>query len=406
LQAHQFIRLVEDGYKLQTAQEKNWQTERQSLSAKPKEENEIKRDALGEIFNDPRLQTFRLEDLRTFRVGVTVDDVQVGEEGSLTLQISVAEDDDDYSRYRDERSQLSRAPGQENSLFWITQLSEEAKTEMAELYRSREMVKKYNQLSATSTLSTDEARLLNDKKIEEGKHRARLRDKLAECLYSGVGYFRGVSREGSSFKTFVEAIRGYLDYAVPMLYPRLRIGARPLKGAEAKEVLKAANLTALPQVFYGGEGGTDLIIEQNKRYIPNIEAETAREVLGHIQRQHSYGNRVTGKDLEAHFQAMPYGWEYEMVLLILATLLRAGAIEVTHQSRRFRNHQDPQSRVPFSPRNKQAFRAASFAPRQAIELKTLTDAVRRSCRWRRVLRRTGALYRGAGRIQSHAADCG
>ena len=204
-----------------------------------------------------------------------------------------------------------------------------------------------------------------------------MRDKLAECLYTGIGYFRGVSREGSSFKSFVEAVRSYLDYAVPMLYPKLRIGARPLKGTEAEDVLKAANLTALPQVFYGGEGGTDLIIEQNKRYIPNIEAETAREVLGYIQRQHSYGNKVTGKDLEAHLQAMPYGWEYEMVLLILATLLRAGAIEVTHQGRRFRNHQDPQSRVPFSPRNKQAFRAASFAPRQAIELKTLTDAVRR-----------------------------
>ena len=162
LQEHQFVRLVEDGYKLQTAQEKNWQTERQSLDPKDKQKNEIRREALGEAFNDPKLKTYRFEDLRTFRVGITVDDVKVGEEGALTLQISVAEDDDDFARYCDERSQLSRAPGQENSLFWVMQLSEEAKTETAELYRSREMVKKYNQLSANSTLSTDEARLLND----------------------------------------------------------------------------------------------------------------------------------------------------------------------------------------------------------------------------------------------------
>jgi hypothetical protein len=378
LQDGQFVRQVEDGYKLQTAQEKNWQTERQSLEPKPKEANDIKREALVDIFNDPKLKAYRFEDLRTFRVGIVVDDVRVGEEGQLALQLYVAEDDDDFARYDEEKPQLSRAPGQDNSLFWVFQLSDEAKAEILELYRSREMIKKYNQLSATGTLSTDEARLLNDEKAEESKRRGRLRDKLTECLYTGVGYFRGVRKEGSALgRNTIEALRGYFDYAVPSLYPKLRIGARPLKGTEAEDVLKAANLTALPQVFYGGDGGMDLIVESGGRYVPNTDAEVAREVIGYIQRQHSYGNKVTGKDLENTFQAMPYGWEYEMVQLVLAVLLRAGAIEVTHQGRRFRNHLDPQSRVPFGQRNKQAFRSASFAPRQSIELKTLTDAVRR-----------------------------
>lgn len=378
LQDGQFVRQVEDGYKLQTAQEKNWQTERQSLSPKMKEENEIKREALSEVFNDPKLKTYRFEDLRTFRVGIAVDEIKVGEEGQLTLQMFVGEDDNDFAEYKELKYQLSRAPGQENSLFWVMQRSMDAKAEIDELYRSREMINKYNQISSTSQLSPDEVRLLEEEKKERDRHKARLREKLTENLYTGVGYSQGVAKDGSALgRNAIEAIRGFLDYSVPKLYPKLRIGARPLKGTEAEDVLKAANLSALPQVFYGGDGGTDLIIERNGKYVPNIETEIAREVLGFIQRQHSYGNKVTGKDLENHFQAMPYGWEYEMVLLILATLLRAGAIEVTHQGRRFRNHQDPQSRVPFGLKNKQAFRAASFAPRQAIELKTLTDAVRR-----------------------------
>jgi hypothetical protein len=54
--------------------------------------------------------------------------------------------------------------------------------------------------------------------------------------------------------------------------------------------------------------------------------------------------------------------------------LRSGSIEVMHQGRRYRNHQDPQGRMPFT--NAPAFRAASFAPRETIDLSTLISAVR------------------------------
>jgi hypothetical protein len=377
LQEGQFVRLVDDGWKLQTAQEKNWQIERTSLAPKPKDENEIKREALHDIFNDAKLKTFRFEDLRTFRVGITVDDVKVGDEGQLLLQLYVAEDADDFRRYREEKEQLSHVPGHETELVWIVPLTDEAKEQIVELYRSREMIKKYNQLSASTNVTTDETRLLMEEKQEESRLRGRLREKLAESIYAGVGIVHGNTKEGSAVgKNHIEALRAFFNYAVPDLYSKLRVGARPLKGTEAEEVLRSVNLNALPSVFHVGDGGTDLVIERGGKYVPNPDAEIAREVLGFIQRQHAYGNRVTGRDLEEHFAAMPYGWEYEMVLLVLAVLLRAGAIEVTYQGRRFRNHQDPQARVPFG-KSKQAFRSSSFAPRQAIELRTLTEAVRR-----------------------------
>jgi hypothetical protein len=374
----QFIRQTDDGYKLQTAQEKNWETERQSLEPKPKDVNEIKREALNDIFSDPKLRTYSYEDLRTLRTGIKVDDVSAGDEGQLTIQIFIAEDDDDFKTTSEMKSQLSRAPGQDESLFWVMPLSSETRNALLDLYRSREMIRKYSQFSGSNKLSTDESRLLSDEKTQESRVRARLREKMAEAFYRGVGYFRGVSKDGTALgHNHIEAVRGFLTYAVPSLYPKLRLGARPLRGSEAEDILKAANLSALPIVFYGGDGGTDLIREQNGKFMPNIEAEIAREVLSFIQRQHAYGNKVTGKDLEAFFQAMPYGWEYEMVLLVLAVLLRAGAIEITHQGRRFRNHQDPQARAPFSAKSKQSFKAASFAPRQSIELRTLTEAVKR-----------------------------
>lgn len=138
-------------------------------------------------------------------------------------------------------------------------------------------------------------------------------------------------------------------------------------------MLKAAGLNALPQVFYGGEQGLDLVVNDSGKYVPNVNAPIAKEILDFLKREHSYGNKVTGKILEDHFGGIGYGWERDMLRLVLAVLLRAGAMEVTYQGRRFRGHQDPQSRVPFT--NNQAFRAASFAPREAIGLKSLTTAV-------------------------------
>jgi hypothetical protein len=62
-----------------------------------------------------------------------------------------------------------------------------------------------------------------------------------------------------------------------------------------------------------------------------------------------------------------------MLRLILATLFRAGEIEITYQGNRFHNYQDPASRTPFT--SNPAFRSSLFSPRQAVGLKTLTQAV-------------------------------
>jgi hypothetical protein len=62
-----------------------------------------------------------------------------------------------------------------------------------------------------------------------------------------------------------------------------------------------------------------------------------------------------------------------MLRMILATLFRAGEIEVTYQGNRFHNYQDPASRTPFT--SNPAFRSSLFSPRQSVGLKTLTQAV-------------------------------
>jgi len=195
-------------------------------------------------------------------------------------------------------------------------------------------------------------------------------------LQGGAGFFRGLSVDGSALgKTVAEVFRKVFDKFVPDLYSKLEMGAKPLKEHSAEDVLKAANLSGLSTVFYEGADGYGLVIQEGNKYLPNRDAPVAKEIMAYIRERASYGEKVSGKDLEQRFCGLNYGWERDLIQTVLAVLLRAGAIEVTYQGRRFKNHMEAAARVPFTTTT--AFRNASYAPRETIALKTLTTAAER-----------------------------
>ncbi|MFO7640523.1 MAG: BREX system P-loop protein BrxC, partial [Candidatus Competibacteraceae bacterium] len=377
LQTAQFIRNTEGGWKLQTAQEKNWETERRGyLEPKPRERNELARTALQHIFDEPAFKTFRYQN-RSFRIGINVDGANLGDDGELPLTLGVAEDADELTQRLEEIRTESQQHAHQHDLYWLFCLTPEIDELIAQLHASRRMVDKYNQLSAQQKISSDEATCLQDEKTAKNGYETRLRDKLTEAMERGAGLFRGVQKDASALgKGLSEILKKLFGQIVPDLYPKLHMGYRPLKGDEAEHLLKAVDLKVLPKVFYESDEGLALVVKDGAKLVINAHAEVAREVLDYLKSEHSYGNKDSrmGKALEKRFGGTPYGWERDMLRLILATLFRAGEIEVTHQGNRYHNYQDPASRTPFT--NNPAFRSSLFSPRQSVGLKTLTQAVR------------------------------
>lgn len=376
LDAAKFIRNTEEGWKLQTAQEKNWTNERSGhLDPKPRERNELTRTALRQIFDEPEFKSYRYQN-RSFRIGIGVDGASAGDEGDLPLILCVSDDADEFNQRIDEIRTESQQKSHDNDLYWLFCLTPEIDELVAQLHASRKMVDKYNQLSAQQKISPDEAACLQDEKNAKNTYENRLRDKLTEAMERGTGMFRGVQKDASALgKGLGEILKKLFGQVVPDLYPKLPMGSRPLKGDEAEHILKAADLKALPNVFYAGDQGLGLVVTEGIKHLVSINAEVAREVLDYLKNEHSYGNKDSrmGKALEKRFGGTPYGWERDMLRLILATLFRAGEIEVTYQGNRFHNYQDPASRTPFT--NNPAFRSSLFSPRQTVGLKTLTQAV-------------------------------
>jgi len=377
LQKAQFVRSTEEGWKLQTAQEKNWDTERRGfLAPKPRDRNEITRQAIQSIFSEPALKAYRYKDYRTFKVGIQVDGSKVGDEGDIALSVFTADDADEFPKRLEGVREESRQPSHKDDIYWVVALTPEIDDLVAQLHASREMVKKYDQMRGQNKITSEETACLQDEKNAVLNSQSRLRDKVVEAFERGHGVFRGVDKDAPSLgKSAGEIVRRWLDHAVPDLYGKLEMGARAIKGTEADEVLKAVDLKALPQVFYSGEKGLNLVVKDGAKFVANPAADVAKEVLDHLNGEFGYGNKETrtGKALEGKFGGIGYGWDRDMIRLILAVLFRAGSIEVSSGGQKFDSYQDPRSRVPFT--NNPQFKAALFTPVKPPSLKSLRQAV-------------------------------
>ena len=370
----QFVRDTGEGYKLQTEEEKSWEQEKRGYrELRPRERNEIKRDIVAEIFGETNLKRYQHKNLRTFTVGVTVDSSRIGGEGQIPLSVLVAEGESDWPAKTSEARHESR--DDHERIYWVLSLTPEIDDLVASYHASDRMIAKYQQVQAVSHGSHDITTSLSQERNEQRRLRNRLVRKFSDAIAAGQGFFQGVAYDASNLgQSPVEIFRSLFGRTVPDLYPKLEMGTVRLRGSEAEEILKAASLNGLSQVFYGGEDGLGLIVPEGAKYVLNTEAPTAKEILDYLRSEQDYGNKVTGKILGDRFGGMPYGWDRDALQVVLAALLRFGNIEVMYQGRLYRNHQEPTSRVPLT--SAPAFRAASFAPRKIIDLSTLISAVR------------------------------
>ena len=146
-----------------------------------------------------------------------------------------------------------------------------------------------------------------------------------------------------------------------------------MTGKEAQSILTAVNLTGLPSLFYEGKDSLGLVSKQGDKYAINTNAEITQEIMRHINDKHVYGEKITGKLIEGHFGGIGYGWERDVLRLVLATLFRAGSIEISYQGKRYKSYNDPTGREAIT--NNNAFKVATFAPREkTISVQQLRDA--------------------------------
>jgi hypothetical protein len=379
LKAAQFVRETEDGWKLQTAQEKSWEQEKRGYATLNRTERiEHLKPALKEVLEAGKATRFNFKGLRAFDLFASLDGQSVtaaGRSARIPVQLASVHESEDFAKRCNTTATESLQSGNRDAIHWVLPIDRRTETLLEDLHASKRMIAKYDHVAAGQQAREGEKALLQAEYANRDRIQAQLLTSLENNLLSGAGIFRGLRFEaGDLGKDLASILTSLAERAVPELYPKLEMGACDLNEKEAEEFLKQANLSSLPPLYHTGNKGLSLVVKaEGGKYLPNPKAPIAQEILTFLNNKHAYGEKVTGSMLAEHFGGLGYAWSVDVVRLVLAVLFRAGAIEVTHQSRRYRNYQDPLARPPFS--TIPAFRAASFAPRESIDLKTLSKAV-------------------------------
>jgi len=373
----QFIRQTEHGWKLQTHQEKEWTTERDEISPAPRDRNDILREAITKVLESEGVDRFRYRNLRTFRVGATWGNHRLTDGDDIPLALEVVDEPKRLAKAREQVRVQSRHPEHQNKLWWLMTLTSEVDDLVAEVHRSRVMIERYERDRAENKLTPEKAACLSDEHTREARLTDRLHEALRGRLAQGEGCFRGSTYAAADLgEGLGEALPALCRQVVPELYPKLEMAAYPIDGGLAERLLRATNLRGLPTILYAPPGeGPELIRSEGSQYVINTTAPAAAEVIAYLNEQIGYGKDVNGAMLGVRFGGLGYGWELDMVRLIMAALFRAGAVRVTYQGRTYEDYTKPESHKALS--GTQAFRSSSFTlPKEPPDVQTQVKAAK------------------------------
>src|SRR5690606_15737464 len=128
------------------------------------------------------------------------------------------------------------------------------------------------------------------------------------------------------------------------------------------------NLQGLPNVF----AGLGLLRDERGKTVFRTESGPLKEVLDRIEERANYGDTASGRYLADEFAKEPFGWDFEVVRLLVLSLLRAGKIEATSKGQTLDTVTGVEARETFS--NNNLFRQASFRPKKGIEFEEIVKA--------------------------------
>lgn len=358
LESHDFIRSDEYGYHLLSEEERGWADERRKI-AEPKTAPKLTiiQNILSDLLSSPNYLTVKYKG-KSLKIAYIFSEKRLTE-GTIEIYLKLASNPADWTSLIPSVQDESREKNKTNLLFWAMAGSIEIDNLITECHRSMEMEATYERLASQHKISPVQRDCLNAEKRDLDRYKKRLQDKFKQSFEAGTAIFRGVTYDGSSLGSAApEMASGFVHRVAPDLFEKLEMGAVNLTGKETEKYLTEANLNGLPQVFY--DPPLSLVTCNGGQCVENLQAPVIQEILGFIQSKQDYGTRVSGKDLDAQFTGFGYGWDRDLIRMVLAVLFRAGKIEVTH-GERFTNYTIPAARNPFI--NNTTYKSASFAVR-------------------------------------------
>ncbi len=360
LQKAHMVRLGDDGYRIPTPAEDDWERQRAGLSPKPGDVSRLHAEVVAGLWQPQ--PSHSLLDIKLFKAGLYFNDRPLIE-GDLPFHLTLAEAGKDYSDRLEEAHRRSQT--ETKAIFWIAALSETIDSETVEVFRSKEILSRKERGAQTK----DETALVAEEKLRLRRYQDELRRLIKQALLSGTIFFRGNDRSPDEAASDMgKAASRAMSKVLPEVFDRFGEAAVRVNKNDLESLMTTENLRGLTSVFMD----LNLVRDQGGKPVFNTEGGPLAEVLARIENRTSYGETANGKYLEAEFGKDPFGWDFDVVRLLVVSLLRAGKIEATSKGQLIESASSLEARNTFH--NNNLFRQASVRPKVGLEFTHLVDA--------------------------------
>ncbi len=240
LAAHK-IRHGDDGYRIPSPAEDDWERQRASLSPKPGDVSRLHAETVAVLWQPQ--PSHMLLNVKNFKAGLYLNGRLVTD-GDIPAHLTLAEVGAEHTDRIEEMRQRSQR--ETKSIFWVAALDEAIVRETVELYRSQEILARKERAAQTK----DETALVADEKRRSRRHQDELRRLLNQALLSGAIFFRGNDRSPDDRVTEVgRAASGALAHALPAVFERFKEAAARVSKNDLDALLSTENLRGLTAVF-------------------------------------------------------------------------------------------------------------------------------------------------------------
>ena len=362
LEAANKVRLGDDGYRIPTPAEDDWERIRNGISPKPGDAHRIYSEVLASFWQPQPTHT--LFDTKTFKAGLAIHGREIVD-GDMMFHVHLAEDGSSFKALAS--GLRARSQQERKGVFWAVSLNDAIDRETVELFRSKEMLARKEREAKTA----DETALIGEEKIRLRRHQDELRRLVKAACLAGSVSFRGNDRSPDDRAVDMgKSAADILSAVLPEVFDRFKEAAAKTpevrKGIDA--LFTAENLQGLPSVF----GSLGLLRDEKGKTVFRVESGALAEVLSRIEERANYGDTASGRFLADELAKEPFGWDFEVVRLLVLSLLRAGKIQATSKGQTIDSATGIEARDTFS--NNNFFRQASFRPKKGIEFEELVKA--------------------------------
>ena len=360
LEKAHMVRRGDDGYRIPTPAEDDWERQRASLSPKPGDISRLHAELVTGLWQPQPQHSF--QDVKVFKAGLYLGG-RLSVDGDIPVHLTLAE----AGKEHEERVAESRKRSQTEtkSIFWAAALDQAIDRETVELFRSKEILSRKERGAQTK----DETALVAEEKLRLRRHQDELRRLIKQSLLTGTIFFRGNDRSPDDTATDIgRTAAKVLAQALPEVFDRFEEAAARVGKKDLESLMTTENLRGLTSVFTD----LNLVRDQGGKPVFNTENGSLAEVLSRIENRTSYGEVATGRYLTDEFAKEPFGWDFDVVRLFVIALLRAGKLDATSKGQVIESALSLDARNTFA--NNNLFRQASFRPKVGLEFTNIVDA--------------------------------